>query len=955
MFWPALALALHDTAFARPVSPESPESRLSSALAELSRLALAAAGPAGGIPELTPGIDATPSAEQRALADFCSTHPTLANAEAVQVVVEFQPVESPSLPPANLFDPATLPNAKVELQLGNSGQLLLPARDLLVLAALPGVLRVREPWRPSPKSDAVIGRGYDEVMVTDWHDEGVTGLGVRVGIVDVGFLEFETLLGKELPDSVAEFFDNGAVESSRHGAAVAEVVHDFAPDAELVLASFGTDLEFGLSLQTMLDEDVHIVNTSIGFDNVWHADGTSPVTKYADAVADAGVLFVGAAGNENERYRVGPLQYEPESEYIKLADKYAPLIKSPGGQARVSFRWSEPFGKAAADLDLVLLNPSDDSECGRSENPQDGDDYPYEEVLVTGCEEQVYAIVFSSTKADISGMTGYLYSNYGLLEGEATGTESLTLPADCFVCLAVGAYDETLGAAAYSSRGPSNDGRVKPDLVAPTDVATISMPSFSGSSAAAPHVTGLMALYLDRTLAFGDPEAAIQWARTDARDLLATGPDNATGSGLATGNVLPPEGCGCSSPPTSSADAISILAAAALALWHRARSYSAVIPVVGGLGCVPDGMDGQFVTLQGSVVTDVGLPVENAIVELSLTDGTLVGEASSNESGEWSFAILATEVLLNRIEARVVADGYAEGFGGWDINLLTDERTRLKAGPVTEWESVPRALAPLRIALAGEFARFSGKLADPYGTPAAGVELVVQQGWDASVGAAVATTASTDAEGRFSVSVDVPGLYTVYAAPQDPYGGTRFPAMATATGTEAFATISAPQAPGQLFATLTWTPGLDLDLHLTAPDRKEDGQGDEDRFHVWANDPLHPDRTVDGEPYIAEFVLASSNGPGPESLRINSAPGAGLVHLSVFDMSNRATVDSVEMAESQVLLQWWNGEDIPRYAWVSPLSAGTLWMPAKVDPRGGSTFAIEQYLDEVDPSDETMF
>ncbi len=50
--------------------------------------------------------------------------------------------------------------------------------------------------------------------------------------------------------------------------------------------------------------------------------------------------------------------------------------------------------------------------------------------------------------------------------------------------------------AEYSSRGPTTDGRIKPELVAPSGVATVSYGAdgFFGTSAAAPHVAGAAAL-----------------------------------------------------------------------------------------------------------------------------------------------------------------------------------------------------------------------------------------------------------------------------------------------------------------------------------------------------------------------------------------------------------------------------------------------------------------------------
>ena len=52
----------------------------------------------------------------------------------------------------------------------------------------------------------------------------------------------------------------------------------------------------------------------------------------------------------------------------------------------------------------------------------------------------------------------------------------------------------------YSSRGPTNDGRLKPDYVGPDCVSTCAYfpDPFCGTSAATPHVAGALALWLSQ-------------------------------------------------------------------------------------------------------------------------------------------------------------------------------------------------------------------------------------------------------------------------------------------------------------------------------------------------------------------------------------------------------------------------------------------------------------------------
>jgi hypothetical protein len=99
--------------------------------------------------------------------------------------------------------------------------------------------------------------------------------------------------------------------------------------------------------------------------------------------------------------------------------------------------------------------------------------------------------------------------------------------------LAVGAIDPAAGAtiAAYSSRGPTNDGRVAPDLSAPASfISTVRPAGFAGTSAASAVVTGGAALLAEAGLAAG-PASLGDLIRHIATDRGDPGPDNAYGHG----------------------------------------------------------------------------------------------------------------------------------------------------------------------------------------------------------------------------------------------------------------------------------------------------------------------------------------------------------------------------------------------------------------------------------------
>ena len=93
------------------------------------------------------------------------------------------------------------------------------------------------------------------------------------------------------------------------------------------------------------------------------------------------------------------------------------------------------------------------------------------------------------------------------LGDEATVASSIPTPGDARGSFTVGARDWQGDAAAdYSSQGPTEDGRLKPDVVAPASTAVWPGIAMVGTSASAPHAAGAAALLMQRDRAAGPAE-----------------------------------------------------------------------------------------------------------------------------------------------------------------------------------------------------------------------------------------------------------------------------------------------------------------------------------------------------------------------------------------------------------------------------------------------------------------
>lgn len=90
-------------------------------------------------------------------------------------------------------------------------------------------------------------------------------------------------------------------------------------------------------------------------------------------------------------------------------------------------------------------------------------------------------IAVTTVAADMAAERGILVVT-AMGNGGASGATSMITPADGDSVLAVGAEDSTGVVAAFSSRGPTADGRVKPDLAAPGVAVLVATPDGAGGT-----------------------------------------------------------------------------------------------------------------------------------------------------------------------------------------------------------------------------------------------------------------------------------------------------------------------------------------------------------------------------------------------------------------------------------------------------------------------------------------
>ena len=282
-----------------------------------------------------------------------------------------------------------------------------------------------------------------------------------------------------------------------------------APDADLYLAAIeGREDQIVEASFWLAEQGVDIISFS-GGGHLGPHDGRSLMDRLVEAITQQGILWVNAAGNEGsshwtgsaaDRDRDGWLDIGPRGENFMLIQPAAEGISA----IVIWDDWgADPRTPASTqDIDAFLFEPGSRGGSaeliGRSVNPQRGRGAPLEFVAARVARDRPYLLALRASNLT-RAVKIHVYSNLPGNMAPLQPMGSIGIPATSRAALAVGAVDvRTDRLEDFSSRGPTDDGRLKPEVSAPDNTLSEAYRDlkgrFPGTSAACPHVSGFAAL-----------------------------------------------------------------------------------------------------------------------------------------------------------------------------------------------------------------------------------------------------------------------------------------------------------------------------------------------------------------------------------------------------------------------------------------------------------------------------
>jgi hypothetical protein len=412
---------------------------------------------------------------------------------------------------------------------------------------------------------------------------GVSGTGIKVGVISDSFdLSGTNYLvdqaSNDLPGpnntagyttAVNVLKDDTYASLTDEGRAMAQIIHDVAPGAEIMFHSAFNNFTGGSDLNSIANaiDALRVAGANVIVDDVgllnqpFFQDGvTAQAVNNAKA---AGIAYFSSAGNSGNQAYKGTFDgasggfHDFDANNSEGGDTALNIAVADGYTARVAVQWSDPYPSVAApgnaaDFDVGLYDFDAGEFADTSARNQGAGDDPWEIVSVTntsGADKQ-YGLQIQHYSGETNRqLKAVVFGSGAIADDDDTNSPALFghAAAEGGVAVAANRYSIPGSVESFSSRGPTeilfdpsgnpiSEIRDTPLLTAPDGVSTTvsGFGTFYGTSAAAPHAAAVAALVLERANNVGKTLSVDELYQTlfdSAVDIEGAGYDNLSGWG----------------------------------------------------------------------------------------------------------------------------------------------------------------------------------------------------------------------------------------------------------------------------------------------------------------------------------------------------------------------------------------------------------------------------------------
>lgn len=240
------------------------------------------------------------------------------------------------------------------------------------------------------------------------------------------------------------------------------------------------------------------------------------------------------------------------------------------------------------------------------------------------------------------------------------------------------------------------------------------------------------------------------------------------------------------------------------------------------------------------------------------------------------------------------------------------------------------------------------------GSNISGVTVKFRPGWDRKVGALAKiydtdtdAVTTTNSDGRYTVDL-MEGNYTAEFSKEGFVTGYANVVCFKDNSADQDCTLTPVMAENEYRIVLTWgdTP-RDLDSHLSGPIDDEDN-----RFHVFYSNRSASTDTEDGYVTVAKLDHDDTSSYGPETITLIQLFDEGVYHYAVHDFTNRNSTDSTALSMSGAKIVVYHNNEAAKVYHVPVNKVGTVWNV--FDIRDGQIVPVNTMENISNPSSVTM-